>query len=119
MQKVEWLQFFSYAESRMTVWIVVLILQSYNFQSCRLCKDLKLSKQKNYGSPIANIYLLKVNKRNTRKRCEICDDDGDDDDDDDELFLWYRWPSKGVYVLFPDETIVRDPHHRESATRRE
>ena len=77
----------------MTVWIVVLILQSYNFQSCRLCKDLKLSKQKNYGRPIANIYLLKVNKRNTRKRCEICDDDGDDDDDDDddddELFLWY------------------------------
>ena len=31
------------------------------------------------------------------------------DDDDDELFLWYGWPTKGV----------RDPHHRESPTRRE
>ena len=24
-----------------------------------------------------------------------------------------------AFVLFPDETIVRDPHHRESPTRRE
>ena len=28
----------------------------------------------------------------------ICDDD--DDDDDDELFLWYGWPTKGVYPYF-------------------
>ena len=40
------------------------------------------------------------------------------DDDDDELFLWYGWPTKGV-ALFPAGTIVRDPHHRESPTRRE
>ena len=42
----------------------------------------------------------------------------DDDDDDDELFLWYGWPTKGV-ALFPAGTTVRDPHHRESPTRRE
>ena len=40
-----------------------------------------------------------------------------DDNDDDELFLWYGWPTKGV-ALFPAGTIVRDPHHRESPTRR-
>ena len=33
-------------------------------------------------------------------------------DDDDELFLWRL-------ALFPAGTIVRDPHHRESPTRRE
>ena len=44
--------------------------------------------------------------------------DDDDDDDDDELFLWYGWPTKGV-ALFPAGTIVRDPHHCESPTRRE
>ena len=38
--------------------------------------------------------------------------------DDDELVLWYGWPTKGV-ALFPAVTIVRDPHHRESPTRRE
>ena len=26
--------------------------------------------------------------------------DPHDDDDDDELFLWYGWPTKGVYALF-------------------
>ena len=40
----------------------------------------------------------------------------DDDEDDGELFLWYGWPTK---VSFPRETIVRDPHHRETPTRRE
>ena len=40
------------------------------------------------------------------------------DNDDDELFLWYGWPTKGV-ALFPAGTTVRDPHHRESLTRRE
>ena len=24
----------------------------------------------------------------------------DDDDDDDELFLWYGWPTRGVYLYF-------------------
>ena len=43
--------------------------------------------------------------------------DDDDDDDDDEFFLWYGWPTKGV-ALFPAGTTVRDPHHRESPTRR-
>ena len=43
--------------------------------------------------------------------------------DDDELFLWC-WPTEGVMVgrrkaLFPAGSIVRDPHHRESPTRRE
>ena len=37
---------------------------------------------------------------------------------DDELLLWYGWPTKGVLALFPAGTIVRDPHHRESPTRR-
>ena len=45
------------------------------------------------------------------------DDDDDDDDDDDEFFLWYGWPTKGV-ALFPAGPTVRDPHHRESPTRR-
>ena len=31
---------------------------------------------------------------------------------DDELFLWYSWPTKGVYPYL-------DPHHLESPTRRE
>ena len=34
------------------------------------------------------------------------DDYDDDDDDADELFLWNGWPTKGVYALFPDGTIV-------------
>ena len=25
------------------------------------------------------------------------DNDEDDDDDDNELFLWYSWPTKGVW----------------------
>ena len=28
------------------------------------------------------------------------DDDDDDDDDDDKWFLWYGWPTKGVYPYF-------------------
>ena len=39
--------------------------------------------------------------------------------DEDELFLWYGLPMKGVLVLFPDNTTVRDPHHRESPIYRE
>ena len=35
-----------------------------------------------------------------------------DDDDDDELFLWYGWPTK---VVFLAGTIARDSHHRESS----
>ena len=42
----------------------------------------------------------------------------DDEDNDGELFLWYGWPTKGV-ALFQARTTVRDPHHRESPTRRE
>ena len=41
----------------------------------------------------------------------------DDDEDLDELFVWFGWRTKGVFTLFPAETIVRDPHHRESTTR--
>ena len=36
----------------------------------------------------------------------------------DELFLWYGWPTKDG-AFFPVGIIVRDPHHRESPTRRE
>ena len=39
------------------------------------------------------------------------DDDGDDDDDDDDEFR--------RLALFSAANIVRDPHHRESPTRRE
>ena len=42
-----------------------------------------------------------------------------DDDDDDELFLRNGLPTKGVYVLFPAGTNVRDSHQRKSLTRRE
>ena len=41
------------------------------------------------------------------------------DDDDDELFLRYGWPTKGVYLFFSAGTIVKDPQHRKSPTRRE
>ena len=37
------------------------------------------------------------------------------DDDDDELFL----TDKRRLALFPAGTIIRDPHHRGSLTRRE
>ena len=36
----------------------------------------------------------------------------------DDLFLWYCGLTKGVLILFPAGTIVRDPHHHESLTRR-
>ena len=39
------------------------------------------------------------------------DDDEDDDDDDDDEFR--------RLALFSAANIVRDPHHRESPTRRE
>ena len=47
------------------------------------------------------------------KKC-VDDDDGDNDDDD-ELLLWYGWQTKGVQL----GPFVRDPHRRESSTRRE
>ena len=34
-------------------------------------------------------------------------------------FCGNGWPAKGVYSYFQPGTIVRDPHHRESPTRRE
>ena len=43
----------------------------------------------------------------------LADDDDDDDDDDEWLTDEMR------LALFPAGTIVRDPHHRESPTRRE
>ena len=42
-----------------------------------------------------------------------------DDEDIDELFLRNSCPTKGVYVLFPVGTIVRNSHHRKSLTRYE
>ena len=38
---------------------------------------------------------------------------------DGELFLWYGLTEERRLALFPAGTIVRDPHHRESPTRRE
>ena len=35
---------------------------------------------------------------------------------DDELILRNGWPTKGVYALFPAETVVRDSHHGKSPT---
>ena len=44
----------------------------------------------------------------------LADDDDDDDDDDDE------WLTDEMRLaLFPAGTIVRDPYHRASPTRRE
>ena len=42
-----------------------------------------------------------------------------DDDEDDELFFVVWLTDERRLALFPDGTIVRDPHHRESPTRRE
>ena len=42
----------------------------------------------------------------------------DDDGDDDELFVVWLTGER-LLALFPPGTIVRDPHHRESLTRRE
>ena len=41
-----------------------------------------------------------------------------DDDDDDEFFAVWLTAERRL-ALFPDGTIVRDLHHRESLTRRE
>ena len=41
------------------------------------------------------------------------------DDNDDDLLLRNGRPTKGVYVLFPVENIVRDSQHCKSPTRRE
>ena len=42
-----------------------------------------------------------------------------DDDKDDELFFVVWLNDKRRLPLFQTKTIVRDPHHRESPTRRE
>ena len=39
-------------------------------------------------------------------------------DDDDDVFVVWLTDKRGS-ALFPAGTIVRDPHHRESLTRRE
>ena len=44
---------------------------------------------------------------------------GDDDDDDDGFFFVVWLTDERRLASFPAETIVRDPHHRESPTRRE
>ena len=46
--------------------------------------------------------------------------DDDDDDDDEELFLWYGWPTKGVYTLFqpgPLSEILTIANLRHAASR--
>ena len=40
-------------------------------------------------------------------------------DDDDDFFCGMDVTDKRRLALFPAGTIVRDPHHRESPTRRE
>ena len=40
-------------------------------------------------------------------------------DDDDDFFCGMVLIDKRRLALFPAGTIVRDPHHRESPTRRE
>ena len=35
------------------------------------------------------------------------------------IFLRHFWPTKGIYVLFPARTIVRDTHHYKSPTLHE
>ena len=47
------------------------------------------------------------------------EDDDDDDDNDDEVFLWYSLTDERRLALFPAGAIVRNPHHRESPTRRQ
>ena len=42
----------------------------------------------------------------------------ENDDDDDEL-LCGMVDRRKAFSLFPAGTIVRDPHHRKSSTRRE
>ena len=37
---------------------------------------------------------------------------------DDELLVWLWLTNERRLALFPAGTIVRDPHHRESPTRR-
>ena len=42
------------------------------------------------------------------------------DDDDDELFLWYGWPTKGVYAYFqsrPLSDILTIANLRSAASR--
>ena len=41
-----------------------------------------------------------------------------EDDEDDELFFVVWFIEERLLTLFPVGAIVRDPHHRESPTRR-
>ena len=41
-----------------------------------------------------------------------------EDDEDDELFFVVWFTEERLLILFPVGAIVRDPHHRESPTRR-
>ena len=47
------------------------------------------------------------------------DNDDDDSDDDDEFFFVVWLTDERRLDLFPAGTTVRDPHHRESPTRRQ
>ena len=56
-------------------------------------------------------------RRQTAEELFECDDD---DDDDDELFLWYGWPTKGVYPYFqpgPLSEILTIANLRQAASR--
>ena len=48
---------------------------------------------------------------------KMISNDDDDNDDDDDFVVWLT--DEGRLALFPAGTIVRDPQHRESPTRRE
>ena len=59
-----------------------------------------------------NFYLFEVELEH--------DDDDDDDDDDDWLIVFMAWlTDERLLALFPAGTIVSNPHHCESPTRRE
>ena len=57
------------------------------------------------------LFLYSIKGRNL-----VFGDDGDDDDDDDEFFCSMINRRKAL-ALSPAETIVRDPHYRESPAR--
>ena len=51
-------------------------------------------------------------------RTKFFDDDDDNDDNDDDEFF-FGMTDKRCLALLPGGTIVRDPYHRQSLTRRE
>ena len=66
-----------------------------------------------------NNSWIKLPKMYPRIELPVVDDDDDDDDnDDDELFCGMVNRRKVFSFIFPDGTIVRDPHHCESSTLR-